>query len=94
MEMADRTRTEKIIQILEVANGYGDDNGEEGITMTKLMHMVFLENAQLQEYLLLLIADGLLSYDSPMHTFKTTKKGHTFLQAYNQIDRMLKDKQI
>jgi hypothetical protein len=28
-----------------------------------------------------------------MSTFKTTAKGLTFLQAYNQIDKMLKEQQ-
>jgi predicted transcriptional regulator len=86
--MIYRSRTEIISQILEAANG------GEGITKTKLMYEAFLSHDQLQEYLMLLIEDDLLSYDSTMSTFKTTEKGLTFLQAYNKIDQILKEQQI
>ena len=86
--MIYRSRTEIISQILEAANG------GEGITKTKLMYEAFLSHDQLQEYLMLLIEDDLLSYDSTMSTFKTTEKGLTFLQAYNKIDQILKEQKI
>jgi predicted transcriptional regulator len=86
----NRSRNEIISQILETAND-GDDGGA---TKTKIMYNVCLSYDQLQEYLLLLIESDLLSYDSTTHTFKTTEKGLTFLQAYNQIDQTLKDQQI
>jgi predicted transcriptional regulator len=74
-------------QILEAANS------EDGATKTTLMYNVFLSHDQLQEYLMLLIESDLLSYDSTMHRFRTTEKGHAFLQAYNQIDQILKEQQ-
>ncbi len=43
---------------------------------------------------MLLIEDDLLSYDSTMRTFKITEKGLTFLQAYNQIDQVLRKEKI
>ena len=86
--MIYRSRTEIISQILEAANG------GEGITKTKLMYEAFLSHDQLQEYLMLLIEDDLLSYDSTMSTFKTTEKGLTFLQAYSKIDQVLKEHEI
>jgi predicted transcriptional regulator len=86
--MIYRSRTEIISQILEAANG------GEGITKTKLMYEAFLSHDQLQEYLMLLIEDDLLSYDSTMSTFKTTEKGLTLLQSYNKIDQILKEQQI
>ena len=86
--MIYRSRTEIISQILEAANG------GEGITKTKLMYEAFLSHDQLQEYLMLLIEDDLLSYDSTMRTFKTTEKGFTFLQGFNQIDKILREQQI
>jgi len=92
-KMTNRNRTEIIIQILEVVNSYDDDNNNEGLTRTHLMNKLFLSHEQMKEYFMLLIEDDLLSYDSTMRTFKTTEKGLTFLQAYNQIDKMLKEQQ-
>jgi predicted transcriptional regulator len=86
-----RSPTEITIQILDVVNGYQDN---EGLTQTNLMNKLFLSHEQVKEYLMVLIEDNLLSYDSTMSTFKTTAKGLTFLQAYNQIDKMLKGQQI
>ena len=91
MEMTDRNRTEIIIQILEVVNGY-DDN--EGITLTNIMNKLFLSHEQTKEYLMLLIEDDLLSYDSTMRTFKTAEKGLTFLQSYKNLDQILKEHEI
>jgi predicted transcriptional regulator len=90
MEVKNRSPTEITIQILDVVNGYQDN---EGLTQTNLMNKLFLSHEQMKEYLILLIEDDLLSYDSRMSTFKTTAKGLTFLQAYNQIDKMLKEQQ-
>ena len=90
--MKNRRRSDIVCQILEAANDDGE-NGE-GITLTKIMYNVILCNEQMKEYLALLIDDGLITYDSTMSTFKTTEKGLTFLQAYNQLDKMLKGQQI
>jgi predicted transcriptional regulator len=90
MRVTNRSPTEITIQILEVVNGYQDS---EGLTQTILMNKLFLSHEQMKECLMLLIEDDLLSYDSTMRTFKTTEKGLTFLQAYNQIDKMLKEQQ-
>jgi predicted transcriptional regulator len=89
--MMYRGRTEIISQILEAAN---DGGCGAGITKTKLMYKAFLSYDQLQEYLMLLIESDLLSYDSTIRKFKITEKGLTFLQAYNQIDRILKEHQV
>ena len=89
--LTNRSRTEIVVQILEAANG---NEESDGITRTKIMYKVSLENVQLNEYLALLIENGLLHYDSAMSKFKTTEKGLTFLQGYNQIDQILKDQQI
>ena len=98
MEVRSRSRTEKTIQILEVVNGYHDDddnnNNNEGITQATLMNKLFLGYEQMKEYIMRLIEDDLLSYDSTMSTFKITGKGRTFLQAYNQIDQILKEHEI
>jgi predicted transcriptional regulator len=97
MTNINRSRTEIVVQILEAVNGYhdNDDNDDnEGLTQTKLMSKLFLSHEQTKEYLMLLIEDDLLSYDSTMRTFKITEKGLTFLQAYNQIDQVLKKEKI
>jgi predicted transcriptional regulator len=93
MKVTNRSPTEKTVQILEVVNGY-DDNYNEGLTQTTLMSKLFLSHEQTKEYLMRLIEDDLLSYDSTTTTFKTTEKGRTFLQAYNKIDQVLKEHEI
>ncbi len=90
--MTYRSRTEITIQILEVVNGCDDE--KKGITQYKLMSKLFLSHEQMKEYLVLLIEDDMLSYEPTMRTFKATEKGLEFLQTYNQIDKMLKEKQI
>jgi predicted transcriptional regulator len=94
MTNINRSRTEIVVQILEAVNGYHDNDDNEGLTQTKLMSKLFLSHEQTKEYLMLLIEDDLLSYDSTMRTFKITEKGLTFLQAYNQIDQVLKKEKI
>lgn len=94
MDMTNsRSVTEITVQILEAVNGYDNDDNE-GITLTNIMTKIFLSHEQTKEYLMLLIEDDLLSYDSTMRTYKTTEKGLTFLQAYNQMDQTLKEQQI
>jgi predicted transcriptional regulator len=82
--MPHRSRTDIIIQILEIANG------RSGATKTKIFYNAFLNYQQLKDYLTILIEGGLLGYDSIMCTFKTTEKGRMLLQAYNQIDQILR----
>jgi predicted transcriptional regulator len=94
MDMTNsRSVTEITVQILEAVNGFDNDDNE-GITLTNGMTKMFLSHEQTKEYLMVLIEDDLLSYDSTMRTYKTTEKGLTFLQAYNQIDQTLKEQQI
>jgi predicted transcriptional regulator len=82
-----RNRNEIISQILDTANC------ADGITKSKIMYKAYLSHDKLQEYTMLLIANGLLHYDSTMRTFRTTEKGRAFLRAYVQIDQMLKKHQ-
>jgi predicted transcriptional regulator len=78
-----RTRTEIMSQILRIANGVG-------ARKTNIMHKAFLGYAQMEEYLRVLTENNLLNYDAHNQTFKTTEKGLGFLEAYNQMDGMIK----
>lgn len=81
--MRYRSRMDLISQILEAANG-GD------VTKAKIMYEAFLNYNQLNEYLMFLTQNSSLSYDFDTRTFKTTEKGRKFLDAYNQMDDMIK----
>jgi predicted transcriptional regulator len=84
--MVNRSRTEIVSQVLEAASG--------GATKTKIMYRAFLSYRQMKEYVNLLTEKGMLVYDSVMSTFKTTEKGHRFLQIYNHIHHLLNEQRI
>jgi predicted transcriptional regulator len=84
--MSSRSRSEIVIQILEVANG---GSGSDGATKTEIMYKAFLSYVQLKEYLVVLIESDLLHYVGETHTFKITENGLRFLEAYNQIGHVL-----
>ena len=79
--MKYRSRTELVSHILEAANG--------GATKTKIMYKAFLSYAQLKEYLNLLIANGLIDYDSTGQTYRTSPKGLRYLGLYTQMDKLV-----
>lgn len=81
--MTYRSRTDIAAQILEAANG-------GSITQTKITYKALVSYDQLKDYLMVLIQHGLLRHDQDTRTFKTTEKGPRFLEAYNQIDNMIK----
>ena len=78
-----RTRTEIAAQILQAANGHDE------ITKTKIMYKAFLTYAQLQEYLAILIQNGLLEYLDRTKSYKTTEKGLRFLKIYEKMEEEL-----
>jgi predicted transcriptional regulator len=80
-----RNRIEIICQILEVANG--------GVTKKiGIMYKANLSYAQLKEYVMVLTESDLLQYDLDTQIFMTTEKGLRFLDAYNQMDAVMKAK--
>lgn len=81
--ISHRNKTDIVIQILEIANG-------NGITKFKISYKGFINYDQLERYLTMLIESGLLKYDAKMCTFKTTEKGLTVVQAYDQMSQILK----
>ena len=82
--MGYRSRDDIICQILQ--NAY-----RGGATKTELFYKVFVNYGQLKEYLTILTQSDLLSYDKETQRFRLTKKGLAFLEAYSEIDQMLKD---
>jgi predicted transcriptional regulator len=78
-----RTRTEIAAQILQAANGHDE------ITKTKIMYKAFLTYAQLQEYLAILIQNGLLEYLDETKSYKTTERGLKFLKIYEKMEEEL-----
>lgn len=85
--MGYRSRNDIICQILQ--NAYCG-----GATKTELFYKVFVNYSQLKEYVTILTENDLLIYEEETQTFRLTEKGLTFLQAYNQIDQMLKEQQV
>ena len=78
-----RTRTEIAAQILQAANGHDE------ITKTKIMYKAFLTYAQLQEYLAILIQNGLLEYLDETKSYKTTERGLKFLKMHEQMEELM-----
>jgi predicted transcriptional regulator len=83
--MKYRDKFEIIVSILESANTIG------GVKKTKLMYEAFLSYSQLNEYLSLLVENGLI--EIIRRTYKTTEKGLAFLHIYNQIRQLIAVKQ-
>lgn len=90
--VTNRSRTEIVSQILQIANrsNGGIDDGD-GVTKTKIMYNAYLTSAQLKEYLMILTENDLLGYDSVMRKFKTTQKGRRFLEIYNNMSDVMEE---
>jgi len=82
--MRYRDKFEIIVAILERANTIS------GVKKTRLMYEAFLSYSQLNEYLSLLVENGLIEI---RRTYKTTDKGLAFLHIYNQIRQLIAVKQ-
>ena len=77
--MKNRSRTEIIAEILEIAN---TDNGAN---KTRIMYNAFLSYTQLKQYLSLLLENDLVNYLKEEQTYRTTHKGKHFLHLYHQL---------
>jgi predicted transcriptional regulator len=82
-----RDRIEIICQILQIANG-------GMIRKIKIMYKANLSYAQLKVYTIILTERDLLRYDLDTQTFKTTEKGLSLLEVYNQMNYTMMEKQI
>jgi predicted transcriptional regulator len=78
----NRNRIDIAGQILGAANGGGTKK-------IQIMYQANLSYAQLKKYLMVLTERDLLRYDLDTQTFKTTEKGHKFLETYNQFDELM-----
>lgn len=78
----NRNRIDIAGQILGTANG-------SGTKKIRMMYQANLSYAQLKKYLMVLTERDLLQYDLDTQTFKTTEKGHKFLETYNQLDELM-----
>jgi predicted transcriptional regulator len=81
--MTNRSKIEIMSKILKDANG-------DGATHTKITYSAFLSYSQVKGYLKVLTQNDLLSYDFNTRIFKTTEKGLRFIEAYNQMEGMMK----
>jgi predicted transcriptional regulator len=66
----------------------------EGTRKTRIMYRCNLSHRQLQSYLRLLLGMGMLktvpeSGSSPSNLFKTSDKGHEFLDAYHKLKALM-----
>jgi predicted transcriptional regulator len=98
--MRNRSRTEIIAEILEIANiGNNSNNDDDGYgyhyapTMYMIADGASLTYTQMKVYVTMLTDNGLLSYDIDTRTFKTTEKGQRFLRIYNEAGNIMMQKQ-
>lgn len=84
--MKYRNRTEIIHDILETAR----NNGISGVAKTKIMYSAFLSYHQINEYLAMLIDNGLIHHDIGDQKFSITEKGLSFLQLCDQMSDLIK----
>jgi predicted transcriptional regulator len=79
--MNNRSRTEIVAMILEIANG--------GASKTKIMYNAYLTYNQLKNYLSILTENNLIDYFEGTKTFKTTEKGLNLLKIHNGMAELL-----
>ena len=82
--MKYRDRTEIITLILTSASRMS------GVLKTKIMYEAFMSFSQSEEYLGLLLRNGLLEHDDLKRTYKTTEKGLRLLELYNLLHEIAK----
>jgi len=74
-----RSKNDIVAQVLQSSIG--------GANRTKIMFRSFLSYRQTTAYLSVLVECNLLSFDKTTETYRTTEKGHRFLELYDQMDR-------
>jgi len=84
--MKYRDRTEIITLILASASRMN------GVLKTRIMYEAFLSFSQLEEYVEILLRNGLLEHDELRKTYKTTEKGLRLLELCNSINEIVDTK--
>ena len=67
-------------------------NADNGSAKTKIMYEAFLSFSQLEQYVGLLLRNGLLEHDELKKTCKTTEKGLHLLELYNSLPEIVDSK--
>lgn len=88
----NRSRNEIIATILEIVSSGGS-------TRIKIMYGAFLSSEQLNEYLVFLLENALISYQEQLQlkkikrspSFMIAEKGTHFLKIHNQMNEMIPD---
>jgi len=83
--MKYRDRIEIIVLILTSASRMSG-------VKTKIMYEAFLSFSQLEEYMALLLRNGLLEHYVLKKTYKTTEKGLRLLELYNSLPEIVDSK--
>lgn len=79
--MKYRSRADIVADMLEVAI--------DGAIKTRIMYRSFLSFPQLNEYLEILMENGLLEFNEEERKYFTTEKGKHYLKMYNAIGRLI-----
>ncbi|UVS70621.1 winged helix-turn-helix domain-containing protein [Nitrososphaera viennensis] len=83
--MRYRSRMDIASAILDVA--------KDGALKTAIMYKAYMSFPQLNEYLELLLSNGLLEYVPEQKMYHTTRKGKRFLDNYGEVGRALLPKE-
>ena len=57
----------------------------------KIMYDTLLNHPRLKEYWTAMTEVGLLEYEISTQTFKTTEKGHRFLEVFSELDQRVRE---
>jgi predicted transcriptional regulator len=76
-----RNRIDIIAQLLNAASS--------PTTKTKMMYKALLSYEQLKGYLIMLIANDLITYDKSSGRFSTTNKGYEFVRRYEDLTNLI-----
>jgi predicted transcriptional regulator len=63
-----------------------------GVLKTKIMYEAFMSFSQSEEYVGLLLRNGLLEHDELKKTYKTTEKGLRLLELFNRLHEIADSK--
>ena len=92
--MKKEDRLSIISLLLEVSSNDSDDNTRRQASIPpNIMYNTLLNNPRLKEYWTGLTELGLLEYDITTNTFKTSEKGHRFLEVFSELDQRAREEQ-